>query len=421
MWQENCGSGLSGLGFTLYSLRVAKIQDECYNFLMKKLPLGVQTFRKFIEGNYLYVDKTQYIYNLLTGSGQYFFLSRPRRFGKSVLLSTLAEVFSGNKELFKGLWIYDKIEWKKHPVIYIDFSEITFKTPAILEKALESRIEKIASENGIKIDRQPFLKEKFAQLIEMLSQSRKEQVVILIDEYDKPLTDYIGLEDVDNIKEIKRVLKDFYGVIKAADQHLRFVFITGVSKFSKVSVFSDLNNLTDLSLWDKYSSILGYTGKELKNYFSFYIETMAKKRGESLEKLLETVKSWYNGYSWDGENFVYNPFSIVNLFNTGKFKNFWFSTGTPSFLIHMIEKQQSDIMLFENMPLNSIIFDSYDIENIEIPVLLFQTGYLTIKRITVKDEKETYYLSYPNKEVQDSFLTHLFDAFTGKKMTHRSN
>jgi len=377
---------------------------------MKKLPIGIQTFNKFIDGNYLYIDKTRDIYNLLTQSGQFYLLSRPRRFGKSLLISTLSEVFSGNKELFRGLWIYDKIQWTEHPVIHLDFSTITHKSPEILEKALDTQVEKIATENKIQLTHDLFLKEKFSQLLEKMS--RKQKVVILIDEYDKPMIEYMEDDKIDIAKKNRDVLKNFYGVIKGSDAHLRFVFITGVSKFSKISVFSDMNNLQDITLSDEFSTLLGYTETEMVHYFSSYISSMVEKRGVDQTQLSNTIRKWYNGYSWDGENFVYNPFSILNLFNTNRFNNFWFSTGTPSFLIKLIKKQQSKVMEFENLPVRNYTFESHDIDKLEVPALLFQTGYLTVKKVTFKDEKETYHLSYPNKEVRDSFLTHLFGEFT---------
>ncbi len=384
---------------------------------MKKLPIGVQTFRDFIEQGYLYVDKTKEINDIFVKGGKYCFLSRPRRFGKSVLVSTLAEIFGGNKELFKGLWIYDKIEWTKHPVIYIDFSKITFKSPGILEKALEKKVEKIAQENHIQLDNDSFLKEKFGQLIEELSRSYQQRVVVLIDEYDKPIIEHLEKDKIPTALKIRDVLKNFYSVMKGSDAYIHFVFITGVSKFSKVSIFSDLNNLDDLTLQEPHATLLGYTETELHKYFQGYIEQMAKKRGETQEELLKTIKIWYNGYSWDGENPVYNPFSIVNLFKTGKFNNYWFSTGTPTFLIDLLKERKVDVTEFENLAVHSIVFENYDIENIATSVLLFQTGYLTIKRITVKKEKETFHLTYPNKEVQDSFLTHLFNSFTENRMS----
>ncbi len=381
---------------------------------MKNLPIGIQTFSKLVNGNCLYVDKTEFIYNLLSGSGEYYFLSRPRRFGKSLLISTLAEIFSGNKELFKGLWIYDRIEWSQHPVVHLDLSKVSFKTPEMLEQALATRLEKIAADYDIQLDHGLFLKEKFGQLLEKLSQ--KQKVVVLIDEYDKPMIEYMEAGKIETAKKIRDVLKSFYGVIKGSDAYLRFVLITGISKFARVSVFSDLNNLIDITLMEEFSTLLGYTEAEMEHYFSSYVERMAEKRGMSKNYLIETIRKWYNGYSWDGKNFVYNPFSVLNLFNTNNFENFWFSSGTPTFLIKLLKTRQNELMEFEDLQVKSYTFDSYDIENLEITALLFQTGYLTIKKITIKGQIATYHLSYPNQEVRDSFLTHLFGAYTQKDM-----
>ncbi|MCP5051488.1 MAG: ATP-binding protein [bacterium] len=380
---------------------------------MKNLPVGIQTFSKLIEGDYLYIDKTRDIYNLFAKGGQYYFLSRPRRFGKSLLISTMAELFSGNKELFKGLWIYDKIQWIKYPVIHIDLTKVNSDTPERLQKSLGRLMDDIAESHGISLDPNRYYDEKFAQLISKLS--KKGTVVILIDEYDKPIIRYVETDEIETAKQIRDVLKSFYGVIKASDEFLHFVFITGVSKFSKVSVFSDLNNLTDITLREKFSTIAGYTEAEMKHYFPPYIEKMAEKRGMPQEYLTQTIRKWYNGYSWDGTNFVYNPFSILNLFNDDGFGNFWFSTGTPTFLIQLIKSQKMDIMAFESLIMDEFAFDNNDIDTMEISALLFQTGYLTIKKVILKNVKKKYELSYPNYEVRNAFLTYLLGEFTQKK------
>jgi hypothetical protein len=397
---------------------VAKALPWCYNSLaMKHLPIGIQDFRYLIEAGYLYIDKTRQIYDFFARGGKYYFLSRPRRFGKSLLLSTLGAVFSGNKELFKGLWIYDKIEWTRHPVIHLDFSKITFTPPDTLENALDARLEKIAAEYDIQLDQKLYLKEKFGQLIEKMSQ--QESVVVLIDEYDKPMIEYMEAGEIEAAKKIRRILKNFYAIIKGSDAFLRFVFLTGVSKFSKVSVFSDLNNLRDITLSKQFAVLLGYTQTELEHYFEPYFPRLADETGMSKERLLEEIRLWYNGYSWDGKNFLYNPFSVLNLFAERSFENYWFASGTPGFLTRLIRDRQSEIMDFENLPVKSYTFDSYDIENMEMAALLFQTGYLTIKKITVKGGSpvKTYHLSYPNQEVYVSFLTHLFGEYTQKDMS----
>ncbi|MCP4154226.1 MAG: ATP-binding protein [bacterium] len=384
---------------------------------MKNLPIGVQAFGKLISGNYLYIDKTKDIYNLFADGGQYYFLSRPRRFGKSLLISTLIEIFSGNKELFKGLWIYDKIQWLQYPVVHIDCSKLTFKTPEMFEQALEKKVEEIAANYNIQLDQGLFLKEKFGKLLEKLA--LKQKAVVLIDEYDKPLIEYMEMGEIETAKKIRRILKNFYAVIKGSDAHLRFVYITGVSKFSKVSVFSDLNNLRDITLSKKFASMLGYTETEMKHYFGPYLPALAEETGLKAEALSKEIRKWYNGYSWDGKTFVYNPFSILNLFMENAFDNYWFSTGTPSFLIKLIKNQRSRITEFENLSVRGYTFDSYDIDNMEIAAILFQTGYLTIKKIMVKGIKKvkTFGLSYPNQEVRDSFLTHIFSAYTRKDMS----
>ena len=386
-----------------------------YNPNMKNLPVGMQVFRDLIQGDYLYVDKTEKIYELFAKGGRYYFLSRPRRFGKSLLISTLAELFAGNKDLFKGLWIYDKIQWAKHPVLYLDLSKISYKTPEILEKALDNWIEKSAADYDVSLELGLFLKEKFDRLLEKLSQNQK--VVLLIDEYDKPIIEFVEADDIEIAQNNRNVLKNFYNVIKSSGAYLRFVFITGVSKFSKVSVFSDLNNLRDITLSRQFATLLGYSETELQKYFLPYLDAMAHETGVTKKELKEDIRQWYDGYSWDGKNFVYNPFSILSLFTERSFENYWFSTGTPGFLIQALKKQQSDITGLENLTVGSHAFDSYDIENMEIAPLLFQTGYLTIKQVhTAPDKKKTYRLSYPNKEVRESFLTYLFREYTVKDL-----
>ena len=385
---------------------------------MKNLPLSIQTFRDFIDEDYIYVDKTKQIHDLFATGGRYYFLSRPRRFGKSLLISTLAEIFSGNKELFKGLWIYDKIQWIKYPVILIDFSKMDFESPTKLKESLKKFLHKTAVSHDITLDEKKTYKESFVELIEKLSSLGR--VVILVDEYVKPITEFMEAGKIETAKNIRKVLKNFFGVIKGSDAFLRFVFITGVSKFSRVSIFSDLNNLTDITLMENFADLLGYTEAELTNYFAPYMDRMAEKWGMTKSSLTETIRDWYNGYSWDGEHFVYNPFSILNLFNANRFRNFWFTSGTPTFLIQLIRRNKSEIREFENLTVNSYIFESYDIENIDIVALLFQTGYLTIKKITIENRKETFHLSYPNKEVRDSFLTFLFREFSRKDMSFNS-
>jgi len=374
---------------------------------MKKLPIGRQVFSEIIEGNYLYIDKTKDIYNLFVEGGKYYFLSRPRRFGKTLLISILKEIFPGNKELFKGLWIYDKLAWEKHPVIHLDFLGMEYDGRQRLIETLEFLVNQNAKTYKIRLKEKRYDK-RFKELIVELSKTNK--VVILVDEYDKPLIDFVDNKEI--ATQNRDVLKTFFGNIKGADEYLEFVFITGVSKFSRVSVFSELNNLRDITISGAFSTMLGYTEEELLDYFDDRIEKMAE--GEK-EKLAADIKHWYNGYSWDGKNFVYNPLSILLLFEEERFSNYWFSTDTPTFLIKSLKDKKVDIKRLENYETTKLLFDSYEIEHLNVFALLFQTGYLTIKEIKKNSRtQDIYRLSYPNEEVKESFLDYLAADYTGK-------
>ena len=378
---------------------------------MKKLPIGIQTFSKIIKDNCVYVDKTRHIAELME-SGDYFFLSRPRRFGKSLLVSTLSEIFSGNQALFQGLYIYDQIEWQPHPVIHIDFSGIDFSTGAELRKGLIELLDGFNADYQLGIEKRGF-KAYFKKIIRALSE-RKGKVVVLIDEYDKPIVDHI--DDIEKSTKNREILRDFFGVLKSSDAFLRFVFLTGVSKFSRVSIFSDLNNLRDITLSKQFATLLGYTQTELESYFDNYIQTLCFELGIKKPQLLTQIKTWYNGYSWNAKDRLYNPFSILNLFAEQRFSNYWFATGTPSFLIKLIKKKQRDVTTFENQKISEIIFDSYNIENLNIFALLFQTGYLTITEIVSQELFREYTLNYPNLEVKQAFITYLFESFTQNRL-----
>jgi len=363
---------------------------------MQKLPIGIQDFAKLREGGFVYVDKTKNIYEL-TSQGGYYFLSRPRRFGKSLLVSTMKELFSGNKELFKGLWIEDKWNWEEtHPVLHIPFASLGYKSLG-LEAALHRYLDKIIKHRGFDIQEES-LSQKFEELLIALSQ--ENEVVLLIDEYDKPIIDYLGGE-IEQAKEHQQVLKNFYSVIKDNDRYLHMVFITGVSKFSKVSIFSDLNNLEDLTVGDYLTAdMMGYTQEELEHCFAEYIPPTAEMLQMSREELLEEIRAWYNGYSWDGKCFVYNPFSILNFFKKRAFFNFWFQTATPTFLIELIKRKP--YYDFDGMEVGLAAFESFDLDHISTISLLFQTGYLTIKSI---NEYQIAVLGYPNREVKQSMLS----------------
>ncbi len=375
---------------------------------MKKLPIGIQTFSKIIKGNYLYVDKTQQIAELIE-SGEYLFLSRPRRFGKSLLISTLSEIFSGNQELFQGLYIYDKIEWQSYPVILIDFNKISYTNDKIFEASLLSFLDKIAAKYDIELSN-TFIKDKFGELIEKISEKTQQKVVVLIDEYDKPIVEHI--DDIEKATKNREVMRDFFGVLKSSDPFLRFVFLTGVSKFSSVSIFSELNNIRDITFSKQFATLLGYTQTELEANFDSYIQDLGTVLEIKKPQLLTKIKTWYNGYSWNAKDKMYNPFSILNLFMDQQFDNYWFATGTPTFLMKLIKKIELDTTEFENKKVSEILFDSYNLENLNIFALLFQTGYLTITEINQKSRTIQYILNYPNFEVKQAFMTFLFSSFT---------
>jgi hypothetical protein len=381
---------------------------------MKNLPVSMQTFSDLMTQNYLYVDKTKDIYNLFARGGKYYFLSRPRRFGKSLMISTLYELFSGNRELFKGLWIRDKIQWTKHPVIHIDFTEIDFETAALLKNSLNENLERTGNEYSIQLTSTSY-KTRFGELIRKLAINQDSKVVVLIDEYDKPIIDFIETEENEIALANRKVLKKFYSVLKGSDKYIRFVFITGVSKFSRMSLFSDLNNLNDITIDDHFSTLLGITQDELLKYFDDRIQHLSQKMNMSQENLLGHIKQWYNGYSWDGCHFLYNPHSILNFFSKNRFGNYWFSSATPTFLINHMKNREKDIISLEREEVDEAIFESYDIENLEVISMLFQTGYLTIKDIIPVGIKSKYVLSYPNEEVKESFLKHFLSNYTAEE------
>jgi hypothetical protein len=364
-------------------------------YFMKKLSLPLNDFANVIEGNRIYVDKTQYLLPLVQEQG-FYFLSRPRRFGKSLLLSTFKYIFQGRKDLFKGLYIEDKIEWKTYPVIYLDFLNISYKDTTLAEGLKHYLLIQAEEENIILNSDSP--RDLLFELIKKLKAKYKKNVVILIDEYDKSIVDYI---DEPAQAAINRdTLKNFFGTLKGMTVDIQFIFLTGVSKFSKVSLFSDLNNLIDLTLKEHFSTALGYTQSELETYFAEYLEKYSLKKNITLPELLAEIKRWYNGYSWNGVDSVYNPYSILNFLDDGEFLNHWFSTGTPTMVVKLLNKRY--LQDFKDVPLDIFELERYDITQVEkhLISLLFQTGYLTI---TTKLDAENFLLNYPNKEVRDSF------------------
>ncbi len=374
----------------------------------KPVQASSYTFRHIIEGGFLYVDKTQYLYELVRPATGTYFLARPRRFGKSLMLSTLEEIFLGNQDLFKGLWIDGSdYDWQPYPVIRFDFSSNSVNSAEHLERLLDYFIAKTARTHQVTLRGFDY-QSNFAELIEQVAQTGK--VVLLIDEYDKPLID--NLQNLSEAVKIRDLLKNFYTVIKAMDRHLRFVFITGISKFSKVGVFSAMNNLNDLTMSPRFATALGITEEELGHYFHEHFSEFARKAGISTEELSTEVRRWYNGFGFV-ENCpnVYNPFSTLQLFNHQRFANYWFETGTPTFLIKLIKARQYNIEPFEHLEVPELTFSTYELESLDLIPLLFQTGYLTIKGFRRDQFGEIYTLSYPNYEVKHAFLSYLLSAY----------
>ncbi len=371
--------------------------------MKQRLALGHQEFSEVIKNNCIYVDKTQDIYNLIY-AGKYYFLSRPRRFGKSLLANTIKELFAGEKDLFKGLWIYDKWNWEeKYPVIKISFANIDYDTEG-LQKAISTELKNIADQYQITLVNQTNAL-KFKELIYKFSENK--QVAVVIDEYDKPIIDY--MDNIPKAEENRKILKKFYSIIKDADKHLRFLFITGVSKFSHVSIFSDLNNLSDITVDSRFSTITGFTKTELENYFGDYLEELRLKF-TNIPDIMQALKTWYNGYSWNGIDKVYNPVSIMNCLQKQRFSNYWFSTGTPTMLINIIKDQKLTGFDIEDAYSSEDILNKYDFRHIKLSSLLFQTGYLTIGYLN--ENNGFIELVYPNKEVEQSFSRNILAELT---------
>lgn len=372
---------------------------------MKKLPIGIQTFSEIITGNYYYVDKTKALKNL-ADSGKYYFLSRPRRFGKSLFLDTIKEAFQGNKELFKGLYLENNWDWeKKYPVIRIDFGGGVLKSAAELDQKI---LEILNYQREIYTIADPKNKSTsgiFEELIRDLEKKYSERVVILVDEYDKPILD--NITDKNTAKEMRDGLRNLYSVIKGADAFVKFVFITGVSKFSRVNLFSGLNNLEDITLDEKHSAVCGYTEDELSVF---------QERLTDVDR--NELKRWYNGYNFQGDS-VYNPFDILLFLKSKIYKNYWFETGNPSFLIDLIQERQYNTLDMENVKISEESLSAFDVDNIELEALLFQTGYLTIKEKYRLGAKIYYSLKYPNQEVKLSLTGIILKYLTENKKIER--
>ncbi len=358
-----------------------------------KYPVGIQDFRVLREGGNVYVDKTEQIFRILS-NGKYFFLSRPRRFGKSLLLSTIKEMYAGSRELFHGLWVEHHWDWSKtNPVIWLKFASQGVGSMG-LEPAIHNMLDGEAQGFGITLTQGSF-DQKFKELIRKIAE-RGCKAVLLIDEYDKPIIDY--LDDMPRASANRDTLKIFFSVLKDCDPYLETVFITGVSAFSKVSIFSDLNNLENLTLSPWAYTLLGLTHEELERFFPDQMAVVD----------VEQMQRWYNGYSWDGLSKVYNPFSILRFFKDGqKYDNYWFETGTPTFLMQEMRKQH--FFNVEGLMASPLVLKDFELGALNPVTVLFQAGYLTLKGPV--NRVGLYPLGFPNQEVRDAFGESLLNVY----------
>ena len=370
------------------------------DLIRKKLPIGIQSFAKLREGGFYYVDKTAFAVQLANTAG-YFFLSRPRRFGKSLFLDTLKEMFEGNEPLFRGLYVHDKWNWaSRFPVIRISFGGGVLQTLVDLQQILHRQLEKHERQFDLPA-RYPDQRSRLADLIERLHGQTGQRVVVLVDEYDKPILDQIDHQEI--AIAMREALKDIYSVIKDQDASIRFAFLTGVSKFSKVSLFSGLNNLEDITLDPAYSAICGYTDADVSTVFSPELPGLER----------EQIRRWYNGYGWRGES-VYNPFDLLLLFQKREYKAWWFETATPGFLLKLMAERGFFTPRLANLHTGEALLTTFDVEHISTEALLFQSGYLTIHAELHPDTGVTnFILGYPNREVETSMNNSLLASYTG--------
>ncbi len=367
---------------------------------MKKLPIGISTLSQIIEGDYVYIDKTQEAFELIENY-KYSFLSRPRRFGKSLFLDTLAEIFSGNKELFKGLYIHNRYEFATYPIIRVSFSG-DLRSPDGLRKMILAALRENQNRLGVECTDDTSFAVCFKELIQNVFEVYQQGVVILIDEYDKGILD--NLDQLDVALENREIIKSFYSVMKDCDRQIRFVFLTGVSKFTKTSIFSGLNMLEDISIAPVFAKVCGYTEEDVCQHFPALVR----------EADFQQVKEWYNGYNFLGPR-VFNPFDILLFIkNNYQFKSYWFETGTPSFLVKLIKDNRYYVPHLEHLVVDSSLINSFDVEDIALESILFQSGYLTIADVQHRRDRYFYTLTYPNKEVRLSFIDNLLNHFVDK-------
>ncbi len=366
----------------------------------RRLPAGIQTFRQIREEGYYYVDKTAYARRLAGDAGKHYFLSRPRRFGKSLFVDTLKELYEGAEPLFRGLAAHDGWDWsQRHPVVRLDFAGGNYKRPGELARRLTEQLADIESEAGVPASEGATAPGRFARLLAALHRQAGRRVVVLVDEYDKPILD--ALDDAPDTATANRDdLRGLYGTVKACDAHVELTFITGVSRFSKVNLFSDLNFLTDLTLHPRYSAICGYTEADLDTVFAPELPGLDRNQ----------IRAWYNGYNWRGSERVYNPYAILHLFASREFETHWFETATPRFLIEALIRRGFSAPDLESVHVSAALLSAFDVDEIAPEALLFQTGYLTIVDEERSDGRPLYRLGYPNREVRRGLNESLLNA-----------
>jgi Predicted AAA-ATPase/PD-(D/E)XK nuclease superfamily len=382
--------------------------------MSRNYPIGTQDFTDVIESGAIYVDKTHFMVSLIKHSfHKNYFLSRPRRFGKSLFLNALEQVWSGNQALFKGLYIYDKIDWQKYPVIRFSLDKIGFRAIG-LENALMEMVQDTAAKHQITL-KKTYPSGCFEELITQLHEKYQKKVIVLIDEYDKPIIHDIEKDNVILAESNRDILKEFYGILKDSEPHLRFLFITGVSKISKVSIFSDLNQLDDLTLDTDYATICGFTEAEVRHHCATGLQDLADKEGVTVEQIMDKIRFWYDGFSWNARDFVYNPFSTMVLMQKKVFDIYWFDTGTPTFLAKLVNKAQR--YNFHKLTVEKSIYNWHDLKNIDFVSVMLQTGYLTFKEHIVDD---LYIIGYPNKEVENAFSKMLLGDYLHQSSSNMS-
>jgi len=379
---------------------------------MKKLPIGIQSIREILEEDQVYIDKTGFARDLIV-NGKHYFMSRPRRFGKSLFLNTLEEIFKGNKELFKGYQIYESdYDWQEYPILHFDFAQILSTTPEQLETGLQEALQDEAKFHGVSITGSSSPSQLKRLVIEL---ARKNRVVVLVDEYDNAIINNLKYPKV--AEKNRDLLKAFFGTLKSLDRYLKFTFVTGVSKFSQVSLFSGPNNIKDITMDSRYAGMMGYTEEELKSCFSEHIQSIVQNKKEqgnpaTETNILDEIRTWYNGYRFSrAETYVYNPFSTLNYMDEKEAKTYWYSSGTPSFLVDELKKHSESMVSLDGMTATEEeLMDISRLDEIDLTALMYQTGYFTIKGYNSVSKR--YHLGLPNEEVRSAFINSLVRNFT---------